>query len=57
MPRREPEESEKSEFPASLLRQMLAEEKEPGRGLSPTVTRFFFLAHTGTWSMIPVLVS
>lgn len=28
----EPEESEKSEFPASLLRQMLAEELELGPG-------------------------
>lgn len=45
MPRREPEESEKSEFPASLLRQMLAEEKEPGQG---TVSNSDSLLFSGT---------
>lgn len=42
---REPEESKKSEFPASLLRQMLAEEMELGQG---TVSSSDLLLFSGT---------
>lgn len=46
MLRREPEESEKLEFPASLLRQMLAEEKEPGQGTVSNSDSLLFFWHT-----------
>lgn len=45
MLRREPEESDKSEFPASLLRQMLAEEMELDQG---TVSNSDLLLLSGT---------